>query len=132
LPDPAKEGWSNMMYQTHLYDDDIGFERWTDDMANVSKKYQVAGFVGEFQNLNGINICNRKGISWTTWTYKGTGTDMETFFWYFGTPDKVDVMKDTYEEIIIKWGEPILTENLEERTNVTSFIKKYAATPIRG
>lgn len=126
LPDPTEMGWENMMYQTHLYDDDKGFAQWTAEMAQVSKEYNVAGYIGEFQNLNGIIMCNELGLSWSTWTYKGTSTDIATFFWYFGMPEEADVTKDSFEEIKRKWGEPIQTENFNEKINVTAFMKVYS------
>ena len=126
LPDPVKMGWDNMMYQTHLYDDDIGFEKWCAEMTEVTEQYGVAGYIGEFQNLNGIIICNRRHISWSTWTYKGTGTDTGTFFWYFGEPEEVDVRSDSFAEIQRKWGEPLRTCNFREKTAVTAYIRGYS------
>lgn len=123
LPDPNKMGWTNMMYQTHLYDDDAGFKQWVDDMADVMAKYEVAGYIGEFQNLNGIKMCNEKNISWTTWSYKGTNNDVGTFFWYFANADRADVENDSFETIKAKWSEGIETENFIEKTVVTDCIK---------
>lgn len=79
LPDPAQMGWKNMMYQLHLYDDEDGFRTWAEDLAVTAKNYGVAAYVGEFQNMLGLGICNEHGISWTTWTYKGTNNDAGTF-----------------------------------------------------
>lgn len=126
LPDPAQMGWENMMYQLHLYDDEDGFRTWAADLAATGKKYGVAAYVGEFQNMLGLKICNDYGISWTTWTYKGTNRDVGTFFWYFGTPEKVDCAMDSYEELLRKWGEPIRTENFEEKEYITELIEMYA------
>lgn len=123
LPDPVEMGWENMMYQTHLYDDDAGFEQWTDAMADTMKKYGVAGYVGEFQNLNGMAMCRDKNINWTTWTYKGTDHDWGTFFWYFGYAKDADVEKDSFETIKEKWGEQLLTPNFREKTQVTDAVK---------
>ncbi|RAZ93939.1 hypothetical protein DK853_37725, partial [Klebsiella oxytoca] len=72
LPDPNKMGWTNMMYQLHLYDGDDMFRQLAAELAATAKRYNVAAYVGEFQNMHGLGICNEYGISWTTWTYKGT------------------------------------------------------------
>ena len=119
LPDPATMGWDNMMYQTHLYDDDATFEQQAQAMADTVKKYGVAGYVGEFQNLNGIAMCQNRNINWTTWTYKGTSTDADSFFWYFGEDVRdADIHNDSYELILAKWGEVLKTENFEKRRSV--------------
>lgn len=125
LPDPREMGWENMMYQVHLYDDDKGFAMWAADLAEVSEEYGVAGYVGEFQNMHGIIICNQYDLSWTTWTYKGTKNDIGEFFWYFGDVPEVNVEIDSFDEIISKWGEAIETSNFKEKINVTAFIKSY-------
>lgn len=126
LPEPAQTGWENMMYQTHLYDDDAGFETWTDDMKQTMENYGVAGYIGEFQNMNGLEMCNEKGINWTTWSYKGTDNDVGTFFWYFGYVDNADVEQDSFETIKEKWGNVLQTntEAFREKTNVTDAVKK--------
>lgn len=126
LPNPEKMGWTNMIYQTHLYDDDNGFKTWTQAMFQTMKDYQVAGYIGEFQNLNGLELCNQYQINWTTWTYKGT-TLLDTFFWYYSIKSEdADVRNDSYEEIKEKWGEVIQTKNFSSDSNVIDVIKKYA------
>ena len=126
LPDPAAMGWENMMYQLHLYDDDDGFRKWAADLSATAKRHGVAAYVGEFQNMSGLSICNEYGISWTTWTYKGTNSDIGTFFWYFGTPERADCENDSYEELLRKWGEPLRTESFQEKEHVTKQIEMYA------
>lgn len=125
LPDPATAGWENMMYQTHLYDDNEVFAQQTQAMADAMAKYGVAGYVGEFQNLNGIAMCKEKNISWTTWTYKGTDYDLDTFFWYFGEGVwDVDLQNDSYEMILAKWGDVLKTQNFQEKKTVINIIKE--------
>ncbi|HAB61929.1 MAG TPA: hypothetical protein DCE48_14760, partial [Lachnospiraceae bacterium] len=123
LPNPNEKGWTNMMYQTHLYDDDQGFKKWVEDMAYTMDKYGVAGYIGEFQNLNGIPMCDEHNISWTTWTYKGTNNDVGTFFCYFANMARVDVKTDSLETIKVKWGEKIETTNFIEKSEVVESIK---------
>ena len=123
LPNPNEKGWTNMMYQTHLYDDDQGFKKWVEDMADTMDRYGVAGYIGEFQNLNGIQMCDEHNISWTTWTYKGTNNDIGTFFCYFTNIARVDVKNDSLETIKVKWGEKIETTNFIEKSDVIDSIK---------
>lgn len=125
LPDPREMGWTNVMYQTHLYDDDTGFKQWVQAMADTRENYGVAGYIGEFQNLNGLAMCNAKNISWTTWSYKGT-SDVGTFFWYTKVLEDADPKTDSFEEIKEKWGSRLQTENFNEKKNVTDTIIKYA------
>lgn len=125
LPDPGEMGWENMMYQTHLYDEDESFYNWTLAMADTRDRYGVAGYIGEFQNLNGLSMCNEKELSWTTWSYKGT-KDAGTFFWYVKELPDADTLTDSYEEILRKWGEVLKTENFTEKKKVTGTVSLYA------
>ena len=125
LPDPRELSWENMMYQTHLYDDDENFYKWTLAMAETRDRYGVAGYVGEFQNLHGLSMCNEQGLSWTTWSYKGV-KDVGTFFWYVADLPKADVKNDSYEEILTKWGESLRTENFREKEAVTEAVSIYS------
>ena len=111
-----------MMYQLHLYDDEDGFRTWAADLAVKASEYDVAVYVGEFQNMAGLGICNEYGISWTTWTYKGTNRDVGTFFWYYGEPGIANCADDSYEELLEKWCEPIRTESFEEKAYLTELI----------
>lgn len=129
LPDPALAGWDNVMYQLHLYDDDTAFEQQTQALAATMQKYGVAGFVGEFQNLNGIEMCKTKNINWTTWTYKGTDSDIDSFFWYFGDGIRdADIQNDSYELIMAKWGEVLKTQNFRKNRSVIRKIQDATST----
>ena len=80
--------------------------------------------MGEFQNLYGIALCKEKNINWTTWTYKGTGSNIGTFFWYIGNDVwDADLQNDSYELILAKWGEVLQTKKFQEVTAVTQIIK---------
>lgn len=127
LPEPQKMGWTNMMYQLHLYDDEYDFRMWAEDLAAVSETYGVAAYVGEFQNMQGLRICNENGISWTTWTYKGTNNDIGSFFWYYGEPERADCANDSYETLLEKWGEAIRTEHFTEKEYITELISIHTA-----
>lgn len=111
LPDPEDEGWTNMLYQVHLYDDTQQFRSLAADVARYGRAHGVATLVGEFSNMDGIAICEQNGINWTTWTYKGGRGSNGTWFWYYGAPPAVDPTVDDFETVLEKWGEALRTEN---------------------
>lgn len=117
LPNPGKEGWTNMLYQVHLYDDTKQFRSLAKKSASYGKSHGVAVFVGEFSNMDGIEICEDYGLSWTTWTYKGGKGNGGNWFWYYGSPDPVDLAADDFDTALEKWGEALRTENGFERND---------------
>ena len=117
LPSPKKEGWTNMLYQVHLYDDTKQFERLAKKSAGYGKSHGVAVIVGEFSNMDGFEICENYGISWTSWTYKGGKGNGGNWFWYYGAPEPVDPAADDFDTALGKWGEALRTENGFERNN---------------
>ena len=117
LPSPKKEGWTNMLYQVHLYDDTKQFEKLAKKSASYGKSHGVAVLVGEFSNMDGFEICENYGISWTSWTYKGGKGNGGNWFWYYGAPEPVDPSADDFDTALKKWGEALRTENGFERNN---------------
>lgn len=111
LPDPGDEGWTNMLYQVHLYDATAQFRSLAADVARYGRAHDVATLVGEFSNMDGIAICEKNGISWTTWTYKGGKGANGNWFWYYGKPPAVNPQADDFETALEKWGEALRTEN---------------------
>lgn len=118
LPFPKVEGWANMLYQVHLYDDTAQFKTLATDIAGYGKSQDVAILVGEFSNMDGIEICENNGISWTTWTYKGGKGGMGTWFWYYGNPSAVNPTVDDFDTALEKWGEALRTENNFTKSNI--------------
>lgn len=110
LPNPATYGWTNMMYQLHLYNDNSGFQSGVESLVDVCRRYGVAGYVGEFSNMDGIGICERYGISWTTWTYKA-GKNVGGWAWYLSELPIADTTKDSFETIKQKWGSALRTNS---------------------
>ena len=117
LPDPRKEGWSNMLYQVHLYDDTKEFNKLAKKSASYGKNHGVAVIVGEFSNMDDFEICEKYGISWTSWTYKGGKGANGNWFWYYGSPEPVDPTADDFDTALEKWGEALRTENGFERND---------------
>lgn len=117
LPFPKVEGWTNMLYQVHLYDDTAQFKSLASDIAGYGKSQDVAILVGEFSNMEGIEICENNGLSWTTWTYKGGKGGMGTWFWCYGNPTAVNPTVDDFDTALEKWGEVLRTENSFKMSN---------------
>ncbi len=128
LPDPDDHGWTNMLYQVHLYDETDTFRDAAQQTAQQASKWGVAGYVGEFSNTDGIEICEDWGLSWTTWSYKGGTGDWGNWFWVWGSPDAVDPFEDSYEEILQKWGEPLQTEkHFKRNSGLINLVKEQVA-----
>lgn len=111
LPYPEEEGWTNMLYQVHLYDDTDQFRDLVTQVAKYGRDHGVATLVGEFSNMDGIGICEGNGVNWTTWTYKGGKGSNGTWFWCYASPDPVDSSADDFDTALEKWGECLRTEN---------------------
>lgn len=131
LPDPSTEGWTNMLYQVHLYDDTAQFKTLAKDVADYAKRRGVAVLVGEFSNMQGIEICDEHGISWTTWTYKGGKGANGSWFWYYGSPTPVVPKVDDFDTAIEKWGAAIRTENFFRSSAVMGAVER-ALKPSEG
>lgn len=127
LPNPRSSGWSNVMYQLHLYDDTAQFGTLTASLSRFAERYDVAVYVGEFSNIDGIGICENYGVNWTTWTYKGGKGYNGNWFLYYADLPVADSTTDSFEEMLAKWGEGLRTENFTLNTTLESAIK--AATP---
>ena len=120
LPNPNKEGWTNMLYQVHLYDDTKEFRSLARKSASYGKSHGVAVLVGEFSNMDGFEICEEYGLSWTSWTYKGGKGANGNWFWYYGSPDPVDPTADDFDTALEKWGAALRTENGFERNDTVT------------
>jgi endoglucanase len=91
MPNPATIGWSNVVYEFHHYDGIIGnwvpaftyqksvLDRLILRYADLSERYQVPVFLGEFNSIYPQNMdyftrqCSANGILWTPWNYKHWG-----------------------------------------------------------
>jgi endoglucanase len=86
LPNPASEGWTNVVYEMHEYQWNAteavveqGSVNQVSDFNNHSS-YDVPGYIGEFNDFgygsaawqSSVNTYNNGGESWTFWAYKAT------------------------------------------------------------
>lgn len=135
LPDPAEYGWENVQYQYHWYN---WYNWYTDilpydlfyayqDMSNIGRNYDVPVLLGEFTAFEDpqawsdmLALFDRRGYSWTIWSYKTTVTGWWTSSWGVYTCQlkfiteneecKCNVSTCTYEQFI-ETCEKTRTEN---------------------
>ena len=128
LPDPKLMGWTNMMYQVHLYNDTASFAANAKETALLCKEYGVAAYVGEFNNPDGIAICENmakdpdigQAINWTTWTYKignidsAKWVDNDNYCWVNMALPLADVQNDSLDAIAANWGTVMNTPKADD------------------
>ncbi len=132
LPDPKKYGWTNLMYQMHIYDTSkSGVDQRVEDLKYYKSNYGVASYAGEFNcdsyEEYAMNKFNEEGISWSTWAYKGSKQNSENgWFLYYNNLPAADSTSDSYDTILNKWGTQLNTRNFKTNTYLADLIKKHA------
>ena len=116
LPNPAKKGWTNVVYQLHLYN---GTQQSVINRIEASKAlgYNVPIFAGEFHPTGDnttltvseiLTVYETYGVHWAVWTWKGYNSwaAWADWFIYGSVSDELTVHPETdsYEEIAAKWG----------------------------
>ncbi len=140
LPDPARAGWKNVMYELHSYDPSD--EAYFQIIEEAEKKmYCVPILVGEFHPSDKeahweyiLRLYNRNYINWTTWTFKGHSQSGNSDWFMFcrkNSEFNVDLFNDSFEAIKEKWGLPLRTENFSISNDLEMF-KKYAEEPLKN
>lgn len=134
ISEPVAYGWTNVMYQLHIYNyTDAEID---DVISHIGEYayYNVPILVGECNAGDSyeymLTLFNKNAVNWTTWCYKGGFTD-STWFMYAKNFDKPNIHKDNYFDILEKWSEGIRTENMTENTAFTAIIKNAASTPVQ-
>lgn len=118
LPNPSTYSWTNIMYEYHnyLYDDydnaSGGQVKSIENKINsiIKQGYNVPSYMGEFALMSntsawqqGLKLLNDSGLSWTTWTYKVTGSN-NNWGLYNQNVQKVNVSTDSVATIRTKWS----------------------------
>lgn len=120
LGSPHINGWKNVVYETHHYDDaNKSAENQNNFMAgqlsyiqNYKVKWNVPVLAGEFNFWSAENAwrswlytLTATGVSWCNWTYKNTEQDPANCWGIFHTPDveSIDYAHDDFETIARKW-----------------------------
>ncbi len=110
LPLPEESGWENVIYEVHLYSEDV--EDKLDELVSYREQYQVPVYVGEYMDTRYWQACRERGIHHTSWTYKGDRyTDDPWFYSYSNLIMTANVADDPYWIIQIKWGSQINYEH---------------------
>lgn len=138
LPAPSLYGWENVVYEYHFYqwtdlndtDTQVNFINGKIDEANAVN-YDVPVFIGEFTffaNTESWSRClalfEQEGWSWTTWTFKVTGTG-SSWGLYTGTPAAVLIDTDSCDTIKTKWSNITTAASFTRNSTYADVIKTY-------
>ena len=134
IPSPQVYGWQNIVYQEHLYDvTNIAYLSKVNEIRNAG--YNAPFYIGEFypRGVSSFDylfsLFNKRGLSWTTWTYKGAGKDAANSPWFLygsSTIEKIDYNNDSYETLWQKWGECLRTDGGQfSRTAFADYTSYY-------
>jgi len=132
LPNPAKYGWTNMMYQLHLYDTTAEMIDYrVNELVSIRERYGVAAYVGEFNNgdelqYHAYNEYVKHGLSYTMWTYKVSKDYLGNWGIRYADVPVADLVNDSYETIRSKWGRPLRSENFNINKTVEYWVKRFA------
>lgn len=115
LPDPAQHGYTNMLYQLHLYDTSALKIRFrVREMVRMREDWGVALLVGEYNNgekeayANGLYQENN--ISTTKWTYKTFNVGKQWGI-FNKDMDRLDIQTASYEEILTYFQHDLATDS---------------------
>ena len=131
---PDVYGWTNVVYQEHLYD--VTNPSYLHKVNEIRRaKYDAPFYIGEFypRGISSFDylfsLFNRRELSWTTWTYKGAGNGADNSPWFlYGSSsiEKIDCQNDSYETLCEKWGEVLRTDSgAFSRTAFADYAKLY-------
>ena len=136
LPDPATYGWTNLMYQMHIYDNSLSMiDTRINELIGFQTKYGVAAYAGEFNcdpnEEYAMSKLNQAGIGWTSWAYKGSKQSPgNNWFLYVAQTPVADTTVDSYDTIKAKWGSPIQTNAFTTNTVVYNWINNHTNDPV--
>ena len=141
MPSPSKFGWENVMYQYHFYGwdgtDNAAKQRsFTNSKVinNNQAKFDVPVLIGEFTLFDklqswehALDIYEKNGWSWTTWTYKTV--DYGNWGIYnskkSNTPD-VNIKTDSIETIEEKWSKVDTETSFTKNTYLYDLLRVMA------
>lgn len=117
FPNPNDYGWDNVVYQIHIYNNQIESTSYSTMMYGLAftrffHNYDVPYYVGEFQGYGNIedwkyliNYFESKAYGWTMWTYKKSNAGNWDDPWglynnNLNNKQKVDLRTASYDELI--------------------------------
>lgn len=141
--DPSNWGWDNVLYQTHMYNwnsSSVPYWLFNDyhELHNWGHDYDVPYYIGEFTFFEDdaawqsqLAMYEKRGYSWSMWTYKASVTGWWTTSWSIYTQQlnlsdgktKVNLKTATYDELK-KAFESTNTSNCE-LSMTYGYIKKF-------
>jgi aryl-phospho-beta-D-glucosidase BglC (GH1 family) len=140
LPKPKDYGWTNIMYEYHNYaQGTINNLNDSDAVVNHMRKklhlivnvpYDVPFLMGEFTFYGntetwekGLELFDRYGVSWTSWTYKVTpGNGNWGLYHHMRTAGKINLETASLEDIQKAWQN---VGNSVKNTQLTNLISKF-------
>jgi aryl-phospho-beta-D-glucosidase BglC (GH1 family) len=144
LPDPATKGWTNVSYSLHYYKweqnaDFNAMKTFIDQKVSDAKtwqaKYKVPHFAGEFTWFTnpqvwdyGMTAAVQGNWNFAFWSYKvkDAGSSWGLYTAKNGAPNIPDVSKDTYDQILKKWGSWDTPTYFTRNPMVADAVKKAA------
>ncbi len=134
IASPGVYGWTNVVYQEHLYDvTNPSVLRKANEIKSAD--YGIPFYIGEFypRGISSfdyiLSLFNSRELCWTTWTYKGTGGGADDSPWFlYGSSSvaKIDHVNDSWETLCDKWGERLRTDSGEfSRTTFADYLGNY-------
>ncbi len=155
LPMPSRYGWENCMYSFHHYTSMSSGgqftqhgQSWNEKIEGITKmNFGVPIYMGEFNNYNDpeqwtyvLELLNRLGWHWTSWTYKLNNTWGNSAWGIYlviveRESDKVNARTDDYETILKKFSLLKTTEQTQKvdlggRT-LEDIMKEYCSAPMQ-
>jgi hypothetical protein len=141
MPQPSKYGWENVMYEYHYYcwdgtDDAVMQRNFTDAKVknDNSAGFEVPVLIGEFtlfEKLSSwkyaLEIYEKNGWSWTTWTYKTVGQgNWGIFNSTAASTPKVNIYQDSEETIRNKWSKVSTSESFTKNKYMYDLLRSVA------
>ncbi len=124
--------FSNSVFSEHLYGDKpLTTEEIKTRLKEITTSPEPV-YVGEFlaEDFAGaIRVMNSVGASWSPWTYKAVDMGNWAIFNYYSSL-KVDIQRDTFEEINTKWSSDLTAwQTPEAPTNYFLNVDRSIAIP---
>ncbi len=142
LGDPKAHNWTNVVYETHHYDEgnktDVSAqEAFAAGQASYIQQYRdkwgIPVLAGEFNFWSAksawelwFRTLNEMNVSWTSWTYKNTDRLASNCWGWFITPKvaTVNYQTNSYEIIADKWSR-YSTDHYVQNTGLTDMVTRY-------
>ncbi|MGN1092293.1 MAG: cellulase family glycosylhydrolase, partial [Monoglobaceae bacterium] len=115
LPDPNEYGWTNMIYQLHIYDTTVDMiDKRVTELITAKEKYGVAALVGEYNSKALERYATEKylsnDISRIKWTYKTFNVPYDNWGLFNKQYNKINLRTASYDEIKSAFDNDISTD----------------------